>query len=55
MGTFAETANVDYRLSFADQGKETHSFPFAENKQKFCCFRFPLVPFSVYIYTETAA
>jgi hypothetical protein len=23
MGTFAETANVDYRLSFADQGKQT--------------------------------
>jgi hypothetical protein len=23
MGTFAETANVDYSLSFADQGKQT--------------------------------
>jgi hypothetical protein len=23
MGTFAETAVVDYRLSFADQGKQT--------------------------------
>jgi hypothetical protein len=23
MGTFAETALVDYRLSFADQGKQT--------------------------------
>jgi hypothetical protein len=33
MGTFAETANVDYRLSFADQGKQTSffRFPFAEN------------------------
>jgi hypothetical protein len=27
MGTFAETANVDYRLSFANQGKQT-SIPF---------------------------
>jgi hypothetical protein len=26
MGKFAETANVDYSLSFADQGKQT-SFP----------------------------
>jgi hypothetical protein len=23
MGTFAETVNVNYRFSFADQGKET--------------------------------
>jgi hypothetical protein len=23
MGSLAETANVDYRLSFADQGKQT--------------------------------
>jgi hypothetical protein len=37
MGTFAETAKVDYRLSFADQGKLTSVFHFAsaENKQKF--------------------
>jgi hypothetical protein len=47
MGMFAETANVDYRLSFADQGKQTvvfrfrfqltmgHlSFPFGANKWK---------------------
>jgi hypothetical protein len=26
MGTFAETAIVDYRLSFADQGKLTSVF-----------------------------
>jgi hypothetical protein len=28
MGTFAETAIVDYRLSFADQGKQTSVFSF---------------------------
>jgi hypothetical protein len=27
MGTFSETANVVYRLSFADQGKQTFVFP----------------------------
>ncbi len=26
MNTFAETANVDYRISFADQGKQTSVF-----------------------------
>jgi hypothetical protein len=26
MGTFAETANIDYRLSFANQGKQTSIF-----------------------------
>ncbi len=36
MGTFAETANIDYRSSFADQGKQTSIF----------------VPiFRIYIYT----
>jgi predicted acetyltransferase len=47
MGTFAETAIIDYHLSFADQGKQTSvlnfsfqqlyrrlSFPFAANKWK---------------------
>jgi hypothetical protein len=36
MGTFAETANSDYRLSFADQRKQTSVFLFlfAENKRK---------------------
>jgi hypothetical protein len=40
MGTFAETANVDYRLSFANPGKQTSvfSFPFAENRRKFAVF-----------------
>jgi hypothetical protein len=28
MGTFAEIAIVDYRLSFADQGKQTSIFRF---------------------------
>jgi hypothetical protein len=28
MGKFAETAIVDYRLSFADQGKQTSVFRF---------------------------
>ncbi len=28
MGTFAEAANVDYRVSFADQGKQTYVFYF---------------------------
>jgi hypothetical protein len=37
MGTFAEKANVDYRFSFADQGKRTSVFHFlfAGNKRKF--------------------
>jgi hypothetical protein len=40
---YAETANVDYCLSFADQGKQTYTycslFLFAANKRK--------LPFSV--------
>jgi hypothetical protein len=32
MGTFAEKAKVDCRLSFVDQGKTNFRFPFAENK-----------------------
>jgi hypothetical protein len=71
MGMFAETANVDYCLLFADQGKQTYvsRYPFAENKWKFAIFRFPFAenkrkqPFSVssvfhlhiYICIETAA
>jgi hypothetical protein len=50
MGTLAGTVIIDYRLSFADQGKQTTNpvsicikqtevyrfcFPFAANKQKF--------------------
>ncbi len=54
---FAVTTTVDYRLSFADQGKQMFifrfrlqktnrslPFPFAENKQK---LPFPLASFSV--------
>jgi hypothetical protein len=66
MGTFAETANGDYRSLFARQGKKNFSFPFAKNKRKFAasvfCLQqtngsclFLLVPFSSYkhIYTES--
>jgi hypothetical protein len=55
MGMIAETADVRYRLSFADQGKQTFTFyfQFVENKRK---MPFLLVLFSVYIqYIETAA
>jgi hypothetical protein len=47
MGMFAETANVNFFLSFAGQGKQTYFFCFsnAENKRKqtteVCRFRFP--------------
>jgi hypothetical protein len=42
MGTFAETAIVDYRLEFAEQGKQT--FLSVCNKQtEVCRFRFPSV------------
>jgi hypothetical protein len=63
MGTYPETANVDYRLSFADQDKQSSvfrlrlqqingslPFPFS------VCSRnggFPLVPFSVCGIQET--
>jgi hypothetical protein len=63
MGTFAETAIVDYRLSFANQGKQTSVFRFlfVENKRKFAVAvfhlqqtnescQFPLVQFSVYTW-----
>jgi hypothetical protein len=63
MGTFAETANVDFYLSFANQGKETSVFQFRlqqTNKnfpfsvfclqQTYGTCRFLLVPFSIYIY-----
>jgi hypothetical protein len=56
MGTFAETAIVDYRLLFADQGKQTFvfrfhlqqtkgslPFPFSicSKQREVCHFRFP--------------
>jgi hypothetical protein len=49
MGTFAETAIVDYHLSFADQGKQTFIFGFHLQQTNINC-RFPLVSFSIYIY-----
>ncbi len=64
MGTFAETAIVDYSLLFADQGEQTSFSVFVRSRQKEVCrFRFPFVankrnvPFSVssisvYIYIE---
>ncbi len=62
MSNFAETARVDYRLSFADQGKQTSVFlfflyqrngslPFSVCSKQICRSRcFPLVTFSIYIY-----
>jgi hypothetical protein len=41
MGTFAETANVNYRLSFADQEKQTYVFRLQQTNGS--C-HFPLVP-----------
>ncbi len=48
MGMFAETENVDYRLSFADQGKEL-MFSVAKNKRKFA------VSVCMSTYIKTAA
>jgi hypothetical protein len=44
MGTFAETAIINYCLSFADQGKQTSFFPFlfTANKGKFAVSIFHL-------------
>jgi hypothetical protein len=65
MGTFAETAIVDYRLSFADQGKKTsiyrfrlqqqtevcrNRFPFASYKQKLPFLDINTSVFQIYIY-----
>jgi hypothetical protein len=52
MGTFAETAIVDYSLSFADQRKQTSVFNF-RLQQTEGNLRFPYVPFSVYRILET--
>jgi hypothetical protein len=42
MGSLAEAAIVNYRLSFADQGKQTSIFRFRLQQQKeVCCFCFP--------------
>jgi hypothetical protein len=45
MGIFVVTANVDYHLSFANQGKQTSVFHL-KNTNRSCSF--PLVLFSVY-------
>jgi hypothetical protein len=43
MGTFAETANVDYRSSFADQGnKHPFSFSVCSKQTEVCRFYFLL-------------
>jgi hypothetical protein len=44
MGTFAKTANVDYYLSFAEQGKQTSFFRLQKTNRSL-----PF-PFSIYIY-----
>jgi hypothetical protein len=41
MGTFAETANVDYRSSLADQRKQTSVF--WEKNRQFSLIRLPCV------------
>jgi hypothetical protein len=40
MGTFAETAIINYCLSFADQGKQTYGFCFRSQQSEVCCFCF---------------
>jgi hypothetical protein len=42
MSTFAETAIVDYRLLFADQGKQTSKFHYSL-QQTNGSFQFPLL------------
>jgi hypothetical protein len=67
MVTFAETEIIDYRLSFADHGKQISISVCCKQTEVYrsvlrlqqtngSC-RFPLVPISVYIYIydETAA
>ncbi len=57
MGTFAETVNIDYHLSFVGQGKQTSVFHFCfHQRTKVDCFRFPFAAykrssvFHIYIY-----
>jgi hypothetical protein len=47
MGRFAETANVDYHLSFAGQGKQASIFCLQKTTEV-CHFR-------IYMYIETGA
>ncbi len=51
-GTFAETANGDNRLSFAEQRKQTSVFRLQQTNGSYC---FPVAPFpvNIYIYIET--
>jgi hypothetical protein len=50
MGTFAETAIIDYRLSFADLGKQTSVFRFCLQQTKGSWpFHLPLGPSSIYL------
>jgi hypothetical protein len=49
MGTFAESAVVDCRLSFADQGKQTFVSPLQQTNRSWRC-HFPLLSCSVYVY-----
>jgi hypothetical protein len=50
MGTFAETTNVDYLLSFADEGKQTSVYNFRLQKTN------ESLPFPfIYIHIEMAA
>jgi hypothetical protein len=41
MGTFAETATVDDRLSFTNQGKLSFSVSICSKQTKLCLSRFP--------------
>jgi hypothetical protein len=52
MGTLTETAIGDYRLSFADQGKQTSIFHFCLQQTNGSCF-FLSVPLSIYGDIET--
>jgi hypothetical protein len=55
MGMLAERAIVDYRLTFAAQGKQTSiiSFPFAANKRKFPFYLCMCMYMYIYIYEYT--
>ncbi len=54
MGMFAETANVDYRLSFADQGKYL-SVLCSQKINGSLPFPFSVRTVCAHIYIETAA
>jgi hypothetical protein len=60
MGTFSETAIVDYCLSFADHQKQTYVCHFRlQQTKEVCRFRFPFaenkrkLPFSIFRIPET--